>query len=305
MVDNADADEKQQNAPKQPPPPVAKESEANEDKQSRYDEIKNSAKRLWTLGAGSIAGRLSATKSWLFRTNSNHVIAIGTVVAAVAAIAYAITANRTLDIMQQQLDAIRVTIYQNRELVRQSIRQTKAAETSSNAAKSAAHTAEATLTSSGRSFFFENRPYVVVDNVAFIDTPRPEVKMRARVNFINAGKTPALDVRAFGIIVTADTEEDAIRVLKDRRPTGRIGSSIGIGPGGATVLEFAHSSGYSKEQAALIDADKLHIYVLGIVTYRDIFENRILESGFCYFRQPNTLAGGCSNLSGQNSNYVR
>jgi hypothetical protein len=186
--------------------------------------------------------------AWLFSANSNHVIAVGTVIAAGAAIAYAIIASRTLNTMDRQLDAMRATITQNRESVRQAIAQTKAAQKSAEAAESAARTAATTLKSASQSLIVENRPYVVVEEVGFLDIPRVGLKMRARVKFKNTGKTTALDVSAIGVIAIAPSEDFAVQRLNSSRTSNKDKSTIELGPGLSVLMEFVRPVGYTIEQ---------------------------------------------------------
>lgn len=206
---------------------------------------------------------------------------VATFAAFVAAAYYADVAHHQLGAMIDTLAEIK--------------KQTPGVLKGADAAKSAAETAASALRSSFDSFVIENRPYVTVEEVGFPDTPRPGIMMRARVRFRNTGKTPALAARAFGVIITAPSQELAEQQLMAGGPRyAPMVSTIEIGPGLAILQEYTHSMAYTAEQSASIHDGTLKVYVLGSISYHDIFGAQVKrESGFCYFWRDNSLPGAC------------
>lgn len=107
-------------------------TEPNTDSHQETTNQQQSNPGFWRWGWGE----LNRNRRWFFALNSNHVIALATLVAAGSAVIYTDYASRQWETMSQQLDATRSTIYQARTALRQSA-------VESAAEKKAADTADA------------------------------------------------------------------------------------------------------------------------------------------------------------------
>jgi hypothetical protein len=158
---------------------------------------------------------------------------------------------------------------------------------SSEASRSAAMTAKATLESSAQSFKQEQRAYLWASSFNMsnpsVCQDQKGIHICVDVHIVNSGRTPAI-----GILIHryATFGPDAANVVKAMRippytvPSGDMLGSTGDKWG--TAFTDVIDEATAKD---ILDG-KTSIYVYGVVQYFDIF-NEYHETGFCSFRLPN------------------
>jgi hypothetical protein len=242
---------------------------------------------------------------WLFKTNSNHVIALATVVAAGAAIFYTHYAAAQLAVIRDQLGA--------------AIEYNRLTKIAADAAKSAADTAAETLRQSTQQFRLDQRPWVE------IEIGEPTLKSAADGTFPsqykysfgikNTGKTTAFDISCrvprqgfsagqfFGdnpVTMAGEqtmllrerpfagaSETDKVTLLSKRMP-----KVLGPGTTSLTTLEVFGQS----------PKNGMFNYLTGRIDYTDAFSEKHWTS-FCFFVDAGGILRYCREGNDKDRNY--
>lgn len=215
-----------------------------------------------------------------FWRSPNHWVAIFTVVIAGANSLYVYYASQQWRTMDGQFDAMRATIRQNREVLRQSIRQSQSSREGAAAATKAATIADDTLKDSRASFRQEQRAYLTV--AAFeMSTPPVVVDKNGRhvcgdIHTANSGRTPALNPAIVRYATFGPNAETSVEALKipNRPPNGDVLGVTGDKYGSACTLPVDGDA-----ERRLIDGT-IPLYIYGAIEYDDIFGQHH-ETGFC------------------------
>lgn len=129
-----------------------------------------------------------------FRTFEKWSLIINGALAVVGALVLLVYKGQ-LGVMQNQLEQMKKGTDQTDSLIRESTKQSKSAEISANAAKSASETATAALNESRNTFAVEQRPYLVTEIPVFVNSELlPNQEIMANVTVRNIGKTPAIRI---------------------------------------------------------------------------------------------------------------
>jgi hypothetical protein len=128
-----------------------------------------------------------------------------------------------------------------------------------------------------------------------VSDPNGIIEWRFTVDVENTGNTPAID--ANGGIFLQEILRDGLQELGASRTIDDFPANLVIGPRSVFSCGGAHRKGVlTIEQAKRIAADEIHIFLRGLVSYRDIFPNTpIHETEFCVrlsvedatFKRPN------------------
>lgn len=111
------------------------------------------------------------------------------------------------------------------------------------------------------------RAYVFLDNKSFhVGGEAPVSGPIVRASVINAGQTPAYDLRHW--IGIGFYEVPLAQTLDE----GTFSATRTLGPGGSAVLEITKKAALTPEQIEALKAGKGAIYVWGRVEYRDAFK---------------------------------
>src|SRR6266545_2296833 len=102
MPDDQNTHDNEQDSDGQSPPSINAEAHSEQHRNKAETKQQKSTEIMW-LRIGLICRRI---RDWLFRADSNHVIACATVVAAIAAIFYTCSAAQTLSVIRDQWRAM-------------------------------------------------------------------------------------------------------------------------------------------------------------------------------------------------------
>lgn len=195
----------------------------------------------------------------------NKLTVICTAIIAIATVLYTVFAYHQWKTMARQLN--------------ETERQTKAAITSADAAKSAAATAEATLKDSQKSFIVQNRPYINFEVARLIYKPEVGKRLEATCLIRNSGRTPAISVRPdISIEGRTDPLPKAITRLRAK-------NRIDLGAGQSLVIPVPGKGPIRSDSAARIEAGEVVVYVYGFLDYSDLFGCQYTLE-FCGFYDP-------------------
>lgn len=99
--------------------------------------------------------------------------------------------------------------------------------------------------------------------------------LNMEIKFSNSGKTFALDVRHTGILRLSDkplsdiTPED--RASLDKQPK-QVPTLVTLAPSGESLIPCASLAPITEEMIAAINTGKVHVYLVGEISYTDVFK---------------------------------
>lgn len=140
----------------------------------------------------------------------------------------------------------------------------------------------------------ELKAYVIVDNseVTDLDTGVPKISYRIQ----NVGQTPVYKMTQQLYI-----DVHPYPLPEDFQPTWSRGTTTAYFGKSITISDIETKGWPESDIAAVKLAQNVRLYVMGIVHYRDIFQNdRMTEFCFMYLGEPTKKFGYCHNRNNAN-----
>lgn len=129
-----------------------------------------------------------------------------------------------------------------------------------------------------RALMTSQRAWIVGAGAVWDQPPQAGTRPRATLKFINAGQSPALNVK-FGAWVAWGPPGSSLTYGEGKR-AGSV-----IGPRLEGFVETLTAPPLSEQQISLAAEGKLVFYVVGVVYYEDIFSHRH-ETRLCFQSKP-------------------
>ena len=180
------------------------------------------------------------------------------------------------------------------------IRQYPEIQKSANAAKSAAETADATLQSSQKQFRMEQRPYIWALPVTGPNNgvlPAVGQKLFIRVDFRNAGRTPAINVIATPSKTIVGPKDQARKEVREYVAQYEKQAGQFLAPETSGTAGTGFGPTLTSTMLANISDGTWEMFTVGAVKYTDVFGPPAVtyETTYCYAFNPTGLPfSGCN-----------
>ena len=228
--------------------------------------------------------RLRNLGEWLFKTNSNHVIAIATVVGATAAVFYTCSANKQLKTMQDTLNEIRMNNQATAGQVNQVIGNLNWNATAAQGALNEMRTAndkvfkqnqetlqrtlnqsKAALDASIASSRVDLRAWLGPSGTTF----KVQVGIVPQISTMitNTGRTPAFRVRTQVVSHAFRSDEQFVASY----PTGRVDSDTTVFPGVHITTSAIPLPVTTQDAMNMLTTGERRLFFYGYVLYDDAF----------------------------------
>jgi len=181
-----------------------------------------------------------------------------------------------------------LTVGQTQHMLDQAIAQTRAAQQSANVASE-------TLRASERSFRIEQRPYIVMDTLAFFRPIAQDITTYVNMTYTNIGKTPAINVRhhirlirykpTHNVADLVSFLERSFNELRNANQTREKYSKLArmdIAPNEKPLVSVDDKVLPSRQDMIDLEKGDLTLFLIGVFDYSDSFRGSY-RTEICHF----------------------
>lgn len=199
--------------------------------------------------------------------------------------------------MHRQVEMMRDTLSQTERQIELTAAQLELARRNTKNAERSAAAAEAAARIAQRSLEVVERAWVGVRSFEVRKPPMPGETMIARVKWTNTGKTPAIGLSTLNRILYSPLPLEelpesvvALQVADNSDGVGRADLFPGV------IMLSDNLLAITDDQFTSINQGRGWVYVIGVITYRDIFRRRH-ETRYCGVYLAGGLIASCSRYN--------
>jgi hypothetical protein len=199
------------------------------------------------------------------------VIAVATIVIAVATIKYTTYARRQWEEMHSQVQALVAGVKQNETLITLAKDQLEVIRQTADAAQGSAETAEVQTRITRRMLEIGERPWVGMESIKMTSAFVANEPLTTAIVIRNTGSSPGINVVGKSRVAWGPGE------LPEDPPYGEGDSPGSVGtlfPGNTVSHTLETTRGLSAQEIEAIKGGRMFFYVFGFIEYDDIFGKR-------------------------------
>lgn len=198
-------------------------------------------------------------------------IAVATIVIAVATIKYTSYARRQWEEMHSQVQALVAGVKQNETLITLAKDQLEVIRQTADAARGSAETAEEQTRITRRMMEIGERPWIGMESIKMTSAFVANELLTSTIVIRNTGSSPGINVVGKSGVAWGPGEFPGDPPYREDDSLGSVGTLF---PGNTFSHTNETTRGLSAQEIEAIKGDRMFFYVFGFVEYDDVFGKR-------------------------------